>query len=114
MRLSELFEYTKERFPEFNIEIASRVVEGKDTIYLEAKTIFGVNFALDDVDEATVFEDVANALRAGLHKHYETSLSKDVKETPEAVVQDEVVEVARLSDTVVEEVADEDRKVILP
>lgn len=110
MRLSELFKYNKERFPDLEIEIASRVIDGKDTIYLEAKTILGVNFALDDVVEETIFEDVANTIRKGL---YDIIVKSQITEPKEESVEVEADENLRLSDTVVELVADEDRKVIL-
>lgn len=120
MRLSELFKYTKERFPELDVEIASRLTDGKETIHLEAKTILGVNFALDDINEETIFEDVANTLRQGLYNlvvKSQISQSQAVEAPVEVDEEwDSETDVGKFyeQDEGVELVADEDRKVILP
>lgn len=112
MRLKALYEYNKERFPEFEIEIASRLNEGKETIFIDFKTIIGVHFCLEDINEETILEDVAKTVRQGLYQHIVNSQIGDsshseIDEQPKEIEAE--VEVAE--DTIVELVADEDRKV---
>jgi hypothetical protein len=108
MRLSNIYNYQKERFPELEIGIASRVEDGKELIHVEHKVILGVDFNLDDVNSDTILEDIANTVRNGLYQLIIKSQIEQPQEEPTEVETDEAVE-----ETIVEDVADEDRKVIL-
>ncbi len=126
MRLKDIYEYQKERFPEFDINIASRMQDGKEVIHVEHKVFMNVSFAMDDEGNPTL-EDIATAVREGLYQFIiksqigepvaegeQTTDSAEVETTEAdeeyAVVADAVI---ALADTVVELVPDEDRKVIL-
>jgi hypothetical protein len=93
MRLSDLYRYVNERFPDMDPQIGSKVVDGEDKVTVDFRVTLGVTFGLDEINEETIFEDVVNTVRQGL---YTLLLKSQTEQTPG-----------------VEEVPDEERKVIL-